>query len=77
MKTKYYVENDLQGGDWAMGVTQSAEQWRRTALGWAYSDENNWAIKHLKALYRKADAMILEFISDYWQIEFAEEKKGA
>ena len=71
---KYKVVNDRQGTNWAMGIVQTAEEWRELAITWADSDENEWAIKELEILKGKEDRDILGFIDETWDIEFEEVK---
>lgn len=70
----YVCVADLQTGDWCVGTVRTAEGWRRLALGWAYSDQNEWATKALKALYKQPADKIIEFVSDYWELKIIEEK---
>lgn len=70
---KYVCVADLQTGEWCVGVVKTAESWRRMALSWANSDQDEWAIKELKALYKQADEKIIEFISDYWGLKIIKE----
>lgn len=73
--TKYVCVADLQTGDWCVGLAHTAEGWRRKALTWAESDSNEWAIQSLKSLRHKSADTIIEFISDYWQLEIVKENK--
>lgn len=63
----YYVSRDLQGGEFAMGRTQSIEDWRKNAMEWAWSDDNDWLIDELSILPQNE---VIDFISEIWQLEF-------
>lgn len=67
---KYKVITDRQTGEWCVGSIKTAEGWRRQALTWARSDGNKWAIKELKALHGMSDKETIDFIADYWDLEF-------
>lgn len=71
---KYVCVEDWQKGGWCVGTVNTAEGWRRLALNWADSDQNEWAIKELKALYHQDANKIIEFISDYWELKIIEER---
>lgn len=69
MDKRYKVVNDLQGGDFAMGIDQTIEEWRQHALYWAESDGFEGVIKDLKSLPEEA---VIDYIAEFWQLEFEE-----
>ncbi len=68
---KYYIcIRDYQGGEWGVGIVEDLEGWRRTAIGWAETDNMDEAVQYLENGIEKCD--ILEFISEMWQLEIVE-----
>lgn len=63
----YYVSRDLQGGEFAMGRTQSIEDWRKNAMEWAWNDDMDWLVDELSILPQNE---VIDFISEIWQLEF-------
>jgi len=46
MEKRYRVVKDLQGGDFAMGIDQTIEEWRNNALYWAENDDFEGVVKY-------------------------------
>jgi len=73
MKTKYYkVIEDLQGGDFGMNRVLSIAGWRKQALEWACSDDNEDLIQIIKRT-KKED--LIDTISEIWSLVFEETEK--
>ncbi len=66
---KYLCNEDLQGGDFAVGGIGNIEFWRERAMDWAYGDDNTGLYYSLKYLPKKE---VIGFISDLWQLSFRE-----
>jgi hypothetical protein len=67
---KYYIViEDLQGGEFGMGVNYTEEQWREKALEWAEMDENDGLVETLKNL---STDKIIPLIEDFWGLAFKE-----
>ena len=69
MKKIYRVVKDLQGGDFAMGIYQSVEDWRQQALNWAFSDGNDAIYNELRDIDEKD---VMDYIAEFWTLEFEE-----
>lgn len=66
---KYLCIKDLQGGDFAVGCLESSEGWRKIALNWCGSDDNDELYRTVEELQEKE---IINFIMEIWQIEIIE-----
>lgn len=65
---RYKVVKDLQGGEFAMDLNFTVEQWQKQALVWCWYDDNDELADYICHL-PKDD--ILPLIAEIWQIEFA------
>lgn len=63
---KYICIKDLQYGDFAVGNIATIEEWRETALAWAWNDDNEELQETLEELKQEN---IIDFIQEIWQIE--------
>ena len=76
MKERYRVVADLQGGEFAMGIDYTVEQWKKQALEWCWSDGNYELAEALYNDYQKFnDKTIMLEIADIWAIEFRKVRK--
>lgn len=69
MEKRYRVIEDLQGTGFAMGVDLTIEEWRDRALDWAEMDEHYGIAEELKSLPKDN---VLDYISEFWQLEFGQ-----
>jgi hypothetical protein len=69
---RYYVYQDLQNTDFAMGRCYTIEQWRKQALEWCYIDEN---YDLAEILYNMKNEYILDAISELWALIFRKCRK--
>jgi hypothetical protein len=75
-KERYRVVADLQGGEFAMGRDYTVEQWKKQALEWCWSDDNDELAEALYNDYQKFnDKIIMLKIADIWEIEFRKVRK--
>jgi len=65
-KDLYKCTRDLQGGSFAVDISQTIEEWRETAISWADSDESFGVVKELKKLPANK---IIDYISEFWTLE--------
>ena len=70
--TRYYVYEDLQNTDFAMGVYYTIEQWQKQALEWCYMDEN---YELASVIYCLPQEEILDFIAELWALRFRKCRK--
>lgn len=71
---RYRVVEDLQGGDFGMNRDYTVEQWRAQAITWAKMDESDGIVDELSTL---PPEKVIDYIADFWQLEFAEIKETA
>ena len=75
-KVRYYVIEDLQGGEFAMGRNYTLEQWEKQALEWCFIDDNHELAEALYNNYKKFDTKtILNEIAEIWAIKFKKVRK--
>lgn len=67
---RYKVVNDRQGGTFAMGRYYTIEEWRTQAIEWATMDD--WEDEDIEYIICLKQDRVLEYISDMWDIDFAE-----
>lgn len=70
MEDKYICVKDYQYSDWCIGLSQTIEEWRESAIGWAMSDDMDEAVELLKKMPKEE---VIEYICDIWQIDIEEE----
>ena len=66
VERKYICVRDKQGGEFALGRTQTAEEWRQNALQWCEQDDNEEYARFLKKLGKKH---IVGEIASMWDLE--------
>lgn len=66
VERKYICVRDRQGGSFALGRTQTAEEWRQNALQWCEQDDNEEYAKFLKTLPKSKVVNEIEFM---WDLE--------
>ena len=66
VERKYICVADKQGGTFAVGRTQTAEEWRQNALQWCEQDDNEEYARFLKKLGKKH---IVGEIASMWDLE--------
>ena len=64
---KYRVIEDLQGSEFGMGRDYTIQEWRKQAIEWADSDENDDLISELQTMN---DEHLLDFIGNIWDLRF-------
>lgn len=81
-KKLYRVIEDKQGGEWAMGLDDTALGWLDTASMWAESDENWEVLDHIKHMIKQlkageiTDKEALDYIDMMWDIAFMESEQA-
>ena len=86
----YECTEDRQGGNWCVGLVQTAEEWLEDAIYWRNSDwswdedngdtEDNMRKRGKELIAKGEEEKVIEYIDDMWSItlEFVghEEEKG-
>lgn len=80
---KYRAIEDLQGGEWCVGVADTAKGWLDRAIGWRDSDgsfEDAAERKKFIAYWEHKIKMgeeerLIEYVADVWAINFEEVKE--
>lgn len=76
---KYRVVRDLQGGEFGMGRDYTATEWLEQAREWCQADDNTDLDNELERIQNNgnwSDEEVINFIGEYWQLEFEQIKKG-
>lgn len=66
---KYKCVEDLQSGDWCVGIIETTEERRDRFIGFCEMEDREVALEALKVL---KDDELMDYISDYWQLRFEE-----
>ena len=66
---EYLCIKDRQGGDFSVGVCDTAEGWKSTAMGWADSDGNGEEYEYLSTI---GGEKVIQEIDEYWEITLVE-----
>lgn len=78
MTKVYYVVCDRQGGSFGMGRLYDAYEWLEQAVDWSRSDGMSdedlfeFTYEWLHEINNGNEEKFMEFISDFWEIDFAE-----
>lgn len=70
MKKLYMCTRDLQGGSFGVGRIETASEWKKTAMSWAWQDDNTELASELWHI--KNEKEIIEFIQEIWELEIIE-----
>lgn len=71
---EYYVNiKDNQSGGWYVGVCQTIEEWKNSALVWCDSDNNEELYEIIEK--HELDEKLIDMISDIWSIEIVKLNK--